>query len=163
MIKVKFGGGVQSALWSAALLSTTMLAGVPAALAQDAERTTMIDDIIVTAQKRDENLQDVPISIQALGNERLEQMGVSDFNDYVKLLPSVSYQTVAPGFSGVYMRGIASGGDGNHSGSLPSVGALASFVGLVRDINDGSSVSEMTLEHYPGMTEKALEEIVSEA
>lgn len=43
------------------------------------------------------------------------------------------------------------------------VGALASFVGLVRDINDGSSVSEMNLEHYPGMTEKALEEIVCEA
>ncbi len=43
------------------------------------------------------------------------------------------------------------------------VGALASFVGLVRDMNDGSSVSEMTLEHYPGMTEKALEEIVCEA
>lgn len=43
------------------------------------------------------------------------------------------------------------------------VGALASFVGLVRDINDGTGVSEMTLEHYPGMTEKALEEIVTEA
>ena len=43
------------------------------------------------------------------------------------------------------------------------IGALASFVGLVRDINDGSHVSEMTLEHYPGMTEKALEEIVAEA
>lgn len=43
------------------------------------------------------------------------------------------------------------------------VGALASFLGLVRDLNDGASVSEMTLEHYPGMTEKALEEIVSEA
>lgn len=43
------------------------------------------------------------------------------------------------------------------------VGALASFVGLVRDINDGAGVSEMTLEHYPGMTEKALEEIVAEA
>ena len=43
------------------------------------------------------------------------------------------------------------------------VGALASFLGLVRDINDGSSVSEMTLEHYPGMTEKALEAIVAEA
>lgn len=43
------------------------------------------------------------------------------------------------------------------------VGALASFVGLVRDLNDGSKVSEMTLEHYPGMTEKALEEIVDEA
>ncbi len=43
------------------------------------------------------------------------------------------------------------------------VGALASFVGLVRDVNDGSSVSEMTLEHYPGMTEKALAAIVTEA
>ncbi len=43
------------------------------------------------------------------------------------------------------------------------VGAVASFVGLVRDVNDGSGVSEMTLEHYPGMTEKALEAIVAEA
>jgi molybdopterin synthase catalytic subunit len=43
------------------------------------------------------------------------------------------------------------------------VGALASFVGLVRDVSDGTGVSEMTLEHYPGMTEKALEAIVAEA
>jgi molybdopterin synthase catalytic subunit len=43
------------------------------------------------------------------------------------------------------------------------VGALASFVGLVRDINDGAGVAEMTLEHYPGMTEKALDAIVAEA
>lgn len=43
------------------------------------------------------------------------------------------------------------------------VGALASFVGLVRDMNEGAGVAEMTLEHYPGMTEKALEKIVAEA
>ena len=43
------------------------------------------------------------------------------------------------------------------------VGALASFLGLVRDINDGARVAGMTLEHYPGMTEKALEAIVTEA
>jgi len=43
------------------------------------------------------------------------------------------------------------------------VGALASFVGLVRDDNHGVGVSEMTLEHYPGMTEKALTAIVDEA
>ena len=43
------------------------------------------------------------------------------------------------------------------------VGALASFVGLVRDVNDGAGVAEMTLEHYPGMTEKTLEAIVAEA
>lgn len=45
----------------------------------------------------------------------------------------------------------------------PAIGALVSFVGLVRDQNDGSGVSEMTLEHYPGMTERTLQAIVSEA
>ena len=43
------------------------------------------------------------------------------------------------------------------------VGAVATFVGLVRDMNEGAGVSEMALEHYPGMTEKALEAIVAEA
>ncbi len=43
------------------------------------------------------------------------------------------------------------------------VGGLASFVGLVRDANDGRTIDAMTLEHYPGMTEKALEEICSQA
>lgn len=43
------------------------------------------------------------------------------------------------------------------------VGAVASFVGLVRDRNDGDQVAGMTLEHYPGMTEKALEQIVADA
>ena len=43
------------------------------------------------------------------------------------------------------------------------VGAVASFVGTVRDVNDAAAVATMTLEHYPGMTEKALEAIVAEA
>ena len=43
------------------------------------------------------------------------------------------------------------------------VGAVASFLGTVRNMNDGSQVKEMALEHYPGMTEKALEEIASQA
>lgn len=45
----------------------------------------------------------------------------------------------------------------------PRIGAVASFVGVVRDVNDGGAVGAMTLEHYPGMTEKAIEEIVSQA
>lgn len=44
-----------------------------------------------------------------------------------------------------------------------SIGAVAAFVGLVRDLNDGGTVAEMTLEHYPGMTEKALGQIVAVA
>jgi iron complex outermembrane receptor protein len=81
------------------------------------------DEIIVTAQKREENLQDVPISVQAIGTRKLDQLNISNFEEYTKQLPSVSFQTSAPGFTIVYVRGVATGGDGNHTGSLPSVGS----------------------------------------
>jgi molybdopterin synthase catalytic subunit len=48
-------------------------------------------------------------------------------------------------------------------GADPRVGAIASFVGLARDLNDGREVLGLTLEHYPGMTERALEAIVQQA
>jgi molybdopterin synthase catalytic subunit len=43
------------------------------------------------------------------------------------------------------------------------IGAIASFIGLVRDVNDGSRVGRMTLEHYPGMTEKQIDKIIAQA
>ncbi|MFM6830786.1 MAG: TonB-dependent receptor plug domain-containing protein, partial [Novosphingobium sp.] len=97
------------------------------AIAQEAQTDAADADpniIIVTAQKRSENLQNVPISIQALGTQKLEQLGVASFTDYAQQLPSVTFQALGgtPGTNVVYMRGVASGGDGNHSGSLPSVG-----------------------------------------
>lgn len=49
-----------------------------------------------------------------------------------------------------------------HAGQ-PKVGAVACFVGLVRDLNEGESVTTLTLEHYPAMTEKSLRGIVDEA
>lgn len=104
-----------------ASLSTTMLSP-GAAMAQGASDAGAGDEIIVTAQKREENLQNVPISIQALGTRKLDQLNVANFQDFSKLLPSVSFQSSQPGVTTVYMRGVASGGDGNHSGSLPSVG-----------------------------------------
>lgn len=51
----------------------------------------------------------------------------------------------------------------NLRGTDPRVGAVASFIGTMRDVNDGAPVTAMTLEHYPGMTEKALASIVDEA
>lgn len=48
--------------------------------------------------------------------------GFANFNDFTKLLPSVTFQTLQPGQTTVYIRGVASGGGGNHSGPLPSVG-----------------------------------------
>ncbi|HVR90670.1 MAG TPA: TonB-dependent receptor [Novosphingobium sp.] len=114
-----------------ALLLSTALGAVPA-LAQDAAQAPQADDtatggygdIVVTAQKREESLQNVPISIQALGTQKLDDLNISDFKGYAQQLPSVSFQALGgtPGTNVVYMRGVASGGDGNHSGSLPSVG-----------------------------------------
>jgi iron complex outermembrane receptor protein len=107
---------------TALLASTT----ITPAFAQDAApaepAAEMQDDIVVTAQKREENLQDVPISIQAIGTRKLDQLNISTFNEYTQLLPSVAFQSSQPGVTTVYMRGVANGGDGNHSGSLPSVG-----------------------------------------
>ena len=45
----------------------------------------------------------------------------------------------------------------------PGIGAIASFIGVVRDVNDGERVAEMTLEHYPGMTEKSIAGIIDQA
>mgnify|MGYP000675110879 CR=1 FL=1 len=109
--------------WSLGLLASTMLSGLPGlALAQAAAESSQLDEVVVTAQKRSENLQDVPISIQAIGNERLDALQVSDTTDYVRFMPSVTAPTGAPGFSNFYMRGVASGENNNHSGPLPSVG-----------------------------------------
>jgi len=96
----------------------------PALMAQQ-----QLEEIIVTAQKRAENMQDVPISIQALATDQLEQLHVNNFKDYVQMLPTV---TMAPGagggygagagFAAVYMRGVTTGGDGQAITSVPSVG-----------------------------------------
>lgn len=80
------------------------------------------DVIIVTAQKRSENLQDVPISIQAFGEAKLKANQVASFDDYAKLLPSVSFQSFGPGQSQIYFRGVSSGANanGSHSGPQPT-------------------------------------------
>ncbi|WP_426662663.1 TonB-dependent receptor [Rhodanobacter aciditrophus] len=91
-------------------------------------KTTTLSAVTVTAQKRTENLQKVPISINVLENDQLDALHVQNFNDYVKYLPSVTFQqggggiATGPGFATIYMRGVASGGNTNHSGSQPSVG-----------------------------------------
>jgi iron complex outermembrane recepter protein len=110
----------RSALATAPLAAAIALAS-PGAFGQQSSEG-VLEQVIVTAQKRSEDIQDVPLSIQALGSQSLEELRITDFDDYVRFLPTVSYTTFGPGFAQVYMRGVASGGDGNHSGSLPSVG-----------------------------------------
>jgi outer membrane receptor protein involved in Fe transport len=109
--------------------SAVLLAlGIPVAHAQQTPQeagTTSLEEVIVTSQKRAESLQNVPISIDALGQQKMEELNVQNFKDYVQFLPSVSMQPsigAGSGFNAVYMRGIATGGDGQATTSQPSVG-----------------------------------------
>jgi outer membrane receptor protein involved in Fe transport len=99
----------------------------PPAPVQRAQEGNVPDqtEIIITATKREENIQNVPASIQAIGTRRLDQLGITNFEDFTKQLPSVTFLTSQPGATTVYMRGISaagSGAEGNHSGPLPQVG-----------------------------------------
>jgi iron complex outermembrane recepter protein len=120
--------GRRPALWQL-LLTSTMLTGIAPAFAAEADQVTGIETVVVTAEKHSEDLQRAPLSIQAIPTEKLTQLHIENFADYAKYLPSVSYTlggagagNGGPGFANVSMRGVSSGGDGNHSGSLPTVG-----------------------------------------
>lgn len=104
------------------LMASTALCLPAAAFAQDAPADDDGADaeIVVTAQRREERLRDVPISITALGSSKLKEANVQSFDDYAKLLPSVSFQSLGPSQSQIFFRGVSSGGDGLHIGPLPT-------------------------------------------
>ncbi len=107
----------------ATAISAVLAGATVPAHAQDPEAEVgTLGTVMVTAQKREENLQNVPVSIQTFGTEQLEQLNIVDFADYVKYLPSVAFTTIGPGFSVAYFRGVASGENNNHSGPQPTVG-----------------------------------------
>nr|MDQ2859936.1 TonB-dependent receptor [Pseudomonadota bacterium] len=117
--------------WPAVLLASTVLgaagsslaAAAGAAAAADTSGATSLSEVIVTATKRSENLQKIPMSIQAIDTKTLNQLNITNFNDYVKFIPSLQTNTGGPpNTSIIYMRGISDGGNGNHSGPQPSVG-----------------------------------------
>lgn len=100
-----------------------------AAQQQPAEAPGGLQEIVVTATKRAENLQNVPLSITAIGNEQLDNLNIQSQDEYIKFLPSVTTQKSGsgggangPGLGNVIMRGISSDAGQNHSGPLPTVG-----------------------------------------
>lgn len=93
-----------------------------ATAAAPAEENGALEEVTVTASKRSEDQQSVPISIQALSAKTLEQMNTQSFHDYAQSLSNVTFQAFEPGHANVTMRGIASDSGGNPSGSLPTVG-----------------------------------------
>jgi iron complex outermembrane receptor protein len=109
----------------AAILSGASVGSVQAAATASGADTSSdgIQEIVVTAQRRTENMQDVPITIQALTAETLTQLAVSTFDDFVKYLPNVTAASNGPGQGNIYMRGLSAAGVSGNQG----VGGVGPF------------------------------------
>jgi iron complex outermembrane recepter protein len=75
----------------------------------NADSTTEIPEVVVTAQRREESTQNVPITLQALTAQTLAQLNVQTFDDFIRFLPNVSASGTGPGQSNIYMRGLSTG------------------------------------------------------
>ncbi|HEY3784899.1 MAG TPA: TonB-dependent receptor [Steroidobacteraceae bacterium] len=123
----------------AAILGAHALAAHAAAPADttpaaDEESSTGITEVVVTAQRRSENIQDVPIAIQALTSDTLKQLNVQTFDDYVKYIPSITFKSNGPGQSLIYMRGLSSGA----SAGSQSTGTIGGFPNVAIYLDDQS-------------------------
>ncbi|MGB3711018.1 MAG: TonB-dependent receptor [Erythrobacter sp.] len=105
-MKNHFGGASVGAL-AIALAVPAAAQDVPAQ-PTTAEREGGVGTIVVTAQKRSEDLQDVPVSVAAIGEEQLDELNIDTFDDYLEQLPSVTAGGTGPGQSTIYIRGLAS-------------------------------------------------------
>jgi len=109
----------------AAILSGSAGGFAHAAAATDTEASDAIQEITVTAQRRSESIQNVPITIQALTSETLNQLSVTTFDDFVRYLPNVSVASNGPGQGNIFMRGLSVGAAGSQSsgtiGGFPNV------------------------------------------
>ena len=100
-------------------------AGPAEATPGESEPGLSLAEVIVTAQRREQSAQDVPITMTTLTAETLQKLNVTTFDDYVKYLPSVTVSNAGPGRGQIYMRGLGTTQDGEQSsgatGSFPNV------------------------------------------
>src|ERR1700730_425922 len=99
----------------AAILSSLPSARMLAAPAEVGNEA--LEEITVTAQRRDQSIQDVPISMQALTGQTLQQLNITTFDDYIKYLPNVTSANNGPGQNEVFMRGLSAGSQASQGSS----------------------------------------------
>jgi iron complex outermembrane recepter protein len=90
-----------------AVAVSSAVSGGAYAQQQQQQQQAGLEEIIVTARKRSENLQDIPQSIQAISEVTLQRADVDGIDDYVRMIPSMSYVTYGPGTSKLVFRGVA--------------------------------------------------------
>src|SRR6202044_2879895 len=119
----------------AAVLGSGAFGHAVAAGSTDANSASdQIQEITVTAQRRTENIQDVPIAIQALTGDTLKQLNVTTFDDLIRYLPNVTAPTAGPGQAQIFMRGLSAGSNGTQSG-----GSINAFPNVAIYLDDQSA------------------------
>ncbi len=94
-------------MWEKKQLSLAVSAALAVGTANAQEPARSIEEVIVTATKRAESTQDIPVSVSALRNDALDELRIGNFDDYIKHLPNVVMMGVGPGQSEIYIRGAA--------------------------------------------------------
>lgn len=89
-------------------LRSAIITAMASSAAGGAVQAQQLEEVVVTATKRSEPLQDVPVTVQALGEARLDDFGIGNFNDYMVQLPGVTAGGSGPGQNTIYIRGLAS-------------------------------------------------------
>jgi outer membrane receptor protein involved in Fe transport len=87
----------------------------PALAADASAETSTLEEVVVTARKRTENLQDVPMSIDVFTSKDLQNLAISQFEDYAAMTPSISFVSAGPGTQTMVMRGVSDGSNPNYS------------------------------------------------
>jgi outer membrane receptor protein involved in Fe transport len=110
------------------VLSSTAFAAQAAAAAADAgagATASAVEEIIVTAERREQSLQDVPMTIQAFSGAALAQRNITTFDDLIRFTPNIEFAKNGPGQGNIFMRGLSAGFAGNQSsatvGNFPNV------------------------------------------
>jgi iron complex outermembrane receptor protein len=120
--------------WAIGAILGAHSAGAAASPEQSTVSSGEIPEVVVTATRRTENLQNVPIAITALTGETLAQLNVQTFEDFVKYLPNVSTASKGPGQNEIYMRGLSTTQGGNQGG-----GGINSFPNVAVYLDDQSA------------------------
>lgn len=102
---------------AAILLGTTILAGTACGMAQAQSTTSSIETVTVTAEKRSESAQNVPMGISVVGEDDLNKLNIRSFEDLMNQVPGLSVSEAEPTHPTLTLRGINAGGDGSTVGT----------------------------------------------
>jgi outer membrane receptor protein involved in Fe transport len=140
--------GAKTPLAQAVAIAIATMSVGTFAVAQETEGP--FEEIIVTATKREMNLQDVPQSIQAFSTDQIDKLGLDNMADYIKAIPSISTVTTVPGRNEVVFRGVSTGtgewridsGSAVYMGDIPMTSATQAV--------DPRTVDIARIEALPG-------------